>query len=154
MMDVQMAPPPYTAAGSFAPPVGKPPVLGSQIPGTTGGLPAVAGLSATANPMASQLQNMGRGEDSMLVHMTPGEVNSLQGLAMANGGSLSINPQTGLPEAGILSKLLPTLIGFGLAATGVGAPLAAGIVGAGSTLLTGDLSKGLMAGLSAFLALV
>ena len=149
-MDVQMAPPPYTAAGNFAPPVGKPPVLGPQIPGMTGGLPAVAGLSATANPMANELQNMGRGEDSMLVHMTPDEVNSLQGLAMAAGGSLTINPQTGLPEAGWLGKLLPTILGAALAATGVGAPLAAGIVGAGQFARTGSLKKGLMAGLGAF----
>jgi hypothetical protein len=149
-MDVQMAPPPYAAAGSFAPPVGKPPVLGSQIPGTTGGLPATAGLSATANPMANQLQSMGRGEDSMLVHMTPDEVNSLQGLALASGGSLTINPQTGLPEAGWLGKLLPTILGAALAATGVGAPLAAGIVGAGQFARTGSLKKGLMAGLGAF----
>jgi hypothetical protein len=151
MMDVQMAPPPYTAAGSFAPPVGKPPVLGSQIPGTTGGLPAAAGLSATANPMAQQLQNMGRDEDTMLVHMTPGEVNSLQGLAMAHGGSLTINPETGLPEAGFLKKLLPTLLGAGLMLIpGVNAIAAAGIVGAGSVLKTGSLKKGLMAGLSAY----
>jgi hypothetical protein len=150
-MDVQMAPPPYTAAGSFAPPVGKPPVLGSQIPGTTGGLPAAAGLSATANPMAQQLQNMGRDEDTMLVHMTPGEVNSLQGLAMAHGGSLTINPETGLPEAGFLKKLLPTLLGAGLMfIPGVNAIAAAGIVGAGSVLKTGSLKKGLMAGLSAY----
>ena len=149
-MDVQMAPPPYAAAGSFAPPVGKPPVLGSQIPGTTGGLPATAGLSATANPMANQLQSMGRGEDTMLVHMTPDEVNSLQGLALASGGSLTINPQTGLPEAGWLGKLLPTILGAALAATGVGAPLAAGIVGAGQFARTGSLKKGLMAGLGAF----
>ena len=149
-MDVQMAPPPYAAAGNFAPPVGRPPVLGSQIPGTTGGLPATAGLSATANPMANQLQSMGRGEDSMLVHMTPDEVNSLQGLALASGGSLTINPQTGLPEAGWLGKLLPTILGAALAATGVGAPLAAGIVGAGQFARTGSLKKGLMAGLGAF----
>jgi hypothetical protein len=69
---------------------------------------------------------------------------------MAGGGSLSINPETGLPEAGFLKKLLPTILGVGLAATGVGAPLAAGIVGAGQTALTGDLGKGLMAGLGAF----
>lgn len=150
MMDVQMAPPPYTAAGSFTPPVGKPPVLGSQIPGTTGGLPAPAGLSATASPMANQLQSMGRGEDSMLVHMTPDEVNSLQGLALASGGSLTINPETGLPEAGWLGKLLPTILGAALAATGVGAPLAAGIVGAGQFARTGSLKKGLLAGLGAF----
>jgi hypothetical protein len=86
----------------------------------------------------------------MLIHMTPGEVNSLQGLAMAHGGSLTINPQTGLPEAGWLGKLLPTILGAALAATGVGAPLAAGIVGAGQFARTGSLKKGLMAGLGAF----
>jgi hypothetical protein len=86
----------------------------------------------------------------MLVHMTPNEVNSLQGLAVASGGSLTINPETGLPEAGWLGKLLPTILGAALAATGVGAPLAAGIVGAGQFARTGSLKKGLMAGLGAF----
>jgi hypothetical protein len=100
--------------------------------------------------MAQQLQSQGRGDDSMLIHMTPDEVNSLQGLAMAAGGSLTINPYTGLPEAGWLGKLLPTILGAALAATGVGAPLAAGIVGAGQFARTGSLKKGLMAGLGAF----
>ncbi len=150
MMDVQMAPPPYTAAGSSTPTVGNPPMLGQQIPGMTGGLPALGGLSVASNPMAQELQNQGRGEDSMLVHMSPNEVNSLQGLAMAHGGSLSINPETGLPEAGFLGKILPMVLGAALAATGVGAPLAAGIVGAGQFARTGSLKKGLMAGLGAF----
>jgi hypothetical protein len=87
----------------------------------------------------------------MLVHMTPGEVNSLQGLAMAHGGSLTINPETGLPEAGFLKKLLPTILGAGLMLIpGVNALAAAGMVGAGSVLKTGSLKKGLMAGLSAY----
>jgi hypothetical protein len=116
----------------------------------SGGLPSQGGLSILANPMAEQLRSKGRGEDSMLVHMTPDEVNSLQGLAMAAGGSLTINPETGLPEAGWLGKLLPTILGAALAATGVGAPLAAGIVGAGQFARTGSLKKGLMAGLGAF----
>jgi hypothetical protein len=149
-MDVQMAPPTYAAAGNPAPPSGNPPVLGQQIPGMSGGLPAQGGLPVTSNPMAEQLRSQGRGEDSMLIHMTPGEVNSLQGLAMAHGGSLTINPETGLPEAGWLGKLLPTILGAALAATGVGAPLAAGIVGAGQFARTGSLKKGLMAGLGAF----
>ena len=101
-------------------------------------------------PMAQAVRSQGRGDDSMLIHMTPGEVGGLQALAMASGGSLSINPETGLPEAGFLSNILPTILGLGLAATGVGAPLAAGIVGAGATAITGDLGKGLMAGLGAF----
>jgi len=136
----------YNAAS----PMGNPPQLGTPIPGTTGGLPAQGGLNVAQNPMAQQLQSQGRGEDSMLVHMTPEEVNSLQGLALASGGSLTINPQTGLPEAGWLGKLLPTILGAALAATGVGAPLAAGIVGAGQFARTGSLKKGLMAGLGAF----
>ena len=150
MMDVQMAPPPYTAAGGSTPTVGNPPMLGQQIFGRTGGLPALGGLSVASNPMAQELQNQGRGEDSMLVHMSPNEVNSLQGLAMAHGGSLSINPETGLPEAGFLGKILPMVLGAALAATGVGAPLAAGMVGAGQFARTGSLKKGLMAGLGAF----
>lgn len=156
---------PYTPVGGMRPTLGNPPVLGSQVPGMAGGLPAQGGLSVTSNPLAQplqpqapqapnaqaqQLQSYGRGDDSMLVHMTPNEVNSLQGLAVASGGSLTINPETGLPEAGWLGKLLPTILGAALAATGVGAPLAAGIVGAGQFARTGSLSKGLMAGLGAF----
>ena len=107
-----------------------------------GGLPALS---------AQHAQSQGRGEDTMLVHMTPNEVNSLQGLAMAHGGSLTINPETGLPEAGFLKKLLPTLLGAGLMLIpGVNAIAAAGIVGAGSVLKTGSLKKGLLAGLSAY----
>ena len=56
---------------------------------------------------AQGLASLGRGPDSMLVHMAPGEVKSLQQLAMAHGGSLTINPETGLPEAGFLSSILP-----------------------------------------------
>jgi hypothetical protein len=51
----------------------------------------------------------------MLVHMSPSEVAGLQGLAMAQGGSLTINPNTGLPEAfnlgGFFKSLLPTVVG-------------------------------------------
>lgn len=102
---------------------------------------------------AQQLASMGRGNDSMLVHMTPREVGGLQALAMAQGGSLSINPRTGLPEAGFLDRLLPTLIGAGLTffSGGMIDPItAAGIVGGGETIRTGDLGKGFMAGLGAF----
>jgi hypothetical protein len=150
-MDMQMAPPTYAAAGNPAPPTGNPPMLGQQIPGMTGGLPAQGGLPVTANPMAEQLRSQGRDEDTMLVHMTPGEVNSLQGLAMAHGGSLTINPETGLPEAGFLKKLLPTLLGIGLNfIPGIGPLAAAGLVAAGSVAKTGSLKKGLMAGLQAY----
>ena len=126
------------------------PQPGPPVPGTTGGLPSLGGLSVTQNPMAQQLQSMGRGEDSMLVHMTPAEVNSLQGLAMASGGSLTINPHTGLPEAGWLGKLLPTLLGFAGAAFGL-PTWAIGLGGAAAgTAATGNLGQGLMMGLQAF----
>jgi len=100
--------------------------------------------------LADHMQSAGRGDDSMLVHMTPKEVGGLQALAMAHGGSLTINPETGLPEAGFLSSLLPTLIGAGLAMTGVGAPMAALMVGGGYGLAKGSLKEGLMAGLGAY----
>jgi hypothetical protein len=107
--------------------------------------------------LASQMQTTGRGGDTMLVHMNPKEVAGLQQLAMAHGGSLTTNPETGLPEAGFLSSLLPTVIGMALAPATGGASLGitnafqtAALVGAGTGLMTGSLKKGLMAGLGAF----
>jgi hypothetical protein len=99
---------------------------------------------------AQGLASLGRGPDSMLVHMAPSEVAGLQALALKNGGSLTINPETGLPEAGFLSKILPMVLGAGLAATGIGAPMAAMIVGGGYGVAKGSLKEGLMAGLGAY----
>jgi hypothetical protein len=105
----------------------------------------------------------GRNSDSMLVHMTPGEVQSLQALAKAHGTSLTINPDTGLPEANILKKLLPAIAGAALnyfapgvgtaigGALGLGSAAGAGIaIGGITSLATGSLSRGLMAGLGAY----
>ena len=101
--------------------------------------------------LANHLQTAGRGEDKVLVHMTPGEVNGLQSLAMAHGGSLSINPETGLPEAGFLSSILPMIAGAGLMMIPGMQPLgAAAITGAVGAATTGSLSKGLMMGLGAY----
>jgi len=99
---------------------------------------------------AQHLSSQGRGPDNTLVHMSRNEVKSLNDLAMAHGGQLTINPQTGLPEAGFLSSILPMVAGAALAATGVGIPMAAMLVGGGTTLMTGSLKKGLMAGLGAY----
>jgi hypothetical protein len=100
---------------------------------------------------AQKVQSQGRNDDTMLVHMTPREVGGLQALAMAHGGSLTINPKTGLPEAGFLKNLLPTLLGVGLSfIPGVG-PLAAGMITGGiETVRTGDIGKGFLAGLGAY----
>ena len=102
--------------------------------------------------LANHLQSAGRGEDKVLVHMTPGEVNGLQSLAMANGGSLTVNPETGLPEAGFLSSILPMIAGFALGPAGFAmtAPMAALTVGAATGLATGSLKKGIMAGMGAY----
>jgi hypothetical protein len=106
-------------------------------------------LQIAANHLAAQ----GRGPDTMLVHMAPSEVKSLQSIAMAHGGSLTINPQTGLPEAGFLSSILPMVAGIGLTALSGGtlSPLMAGLLTGGVTgVATGSLKKGLMAGLGAY----
>lgn len=75
--------------------------------------------------MANYLASKGRNGDEELVHMTKGEVAGLQSLAEAAGGSLTINPETGKPEAFFLAALLPTILGaaapaLGAAATGAG----------------------------------
>lgn len=103
-------------------------------------------LAVLADHMASK----GRGPDSMLIHMSPNELQGLQALAMANGGSLTINPETGLPEAGFLDKLLPAIIGVGLSMAGVPPNVAAMMVGGAQTIRTGDIGKGISAGLGAY----
>ena len=100
--------------------------------------------------LAQKLQSEGRNGDSLLVHMTPSEVGGLQALAKANGGSLTVNPKTGLVEANFLESILPTVLGVGLSfIPGVGPLMAAGLVGGGTALATGNIEKGLMAGLGA-----
>lgn len=102
--------------------------------------------------LARQVQSKGRNGDTMLVHMTPGEVQGLQALALKHGGSLTINPETGLPEANILKSILPIAAGIALGPVGLGMSSAmAGLtVGGVTALASGNLSKGLMAGLGAY----
>jgi hypothetical protein len=89
--------------------------------------------------LAQKLQSEGRNGDSLLVHMTPSEVGGLQALAKANGGSLTVNPKTGLVEANFLEAILPTVLGVGLSfIPGVGPLMAAGLVGGGTALATGE----------------
>ena len=104
---------------------------------------------------AEQVASQGRGDDSLLVHMTPDEVRNLQQFAQANGTTLTINPTTGLPEAGMLSDLFKTIapiaLGAFLGPAGLGmSSMMAGVATGGiTTLATGSLSRGLMAGLGA-----
>jgi hypothetical protein len=117
-------------------------------------------LAVLADHMASK----GRNGDTMLVHMTPEEVHGLHALALAHGGRLTINPETGLPEANFLKKLLPMIAGVALNAflpgvgTAIGAALGglSGAVGTGilvggvTGLATGSLRQGIMAGMGAY----
>jgi len=101
--------------------------------------------------VAQHLAEKGRGPDSTLVHMSNREVAGLNALARKHGGELSVNPDTGLPEAGFLDNLLPMVAGGALTAfTGIDPMMAAGIVGGITALDSKDLSKGLVAGLGAY----
>jgi hypothetical protein len=75
---------------------------GSEYEGRQGGYVGMADGGIAG--LAQKVQSAGRGDDTMLVHMTPNEVAGLQALAMQMGGSGTINPYTGLPEFGWLDK--------------------------------------------------
>ena len=102
--------------------------------------------------LAHQVQSAGRGDDTVLVHMTPQEVKGLHALAVHHGGGLTINPRTGLPEAGFLSTILPMVAGIALAPF-TGGLSAALLVGGGmglySGIKTGSVTQGLMSGITA-----
>jgi hypothetical protein len=84
--------------------------------------------------------------------MTKNEVNALDNMAKGIGyAGLPTNPLTGLPEAGIFDTILPVIAGAGLAMIpGVNALAAGLLVGGATGLATGDVKKGLTAGLGAF----
>ena len=96
---------------------------------------------------ADMLARKGRYGDTMLVHMNPTEVDVLR--KMTPGGQLTINPDTGQPEAFL--PLLLGLVGSSLGGAGmlggIGG-LAAGAIGSGlgATIETGSLKEGLKAG--------
>ena len=112
----------------------------------------------TASHTAHGLASLGRHGDSMLVHMNPTEVAGLQSLAKANGTSLTVNPETGMPEAfslkGLFKAALPMIAGFALGPGGFGlmsSALGSGLLVGGLTgLMTGDVGKGIMAGFGAY----
>jgi len=115
-------------------------------------------------PVAAGLASLGRGGDSTLMHISPRELAGLQALALRHGGSLTINPHTGLYEAFKLKNLikaaLPAAAGFamnalipgsGALATFLKSPMGAGLtIGGLRALTSGSLEKGLMAGLGAY----
>jgi hypothetical protein len=103
--------------------------------------------------LAKHVQQKGRGKDQMLVHMTPREVQGLQALAKAHGGSLTINPETGLAEAGFLEQVLPivamaaaTYFTAGAAAPALSAALSSSALAAGTVTTAGGIAAGSLAG--------
>jgi hypothetical protein len=127
------------------------------IPNPRTGIPQAVGVTGMAEggmpsqqyPMqeeAMELANRGRYGDTTLVHMTPGEVQGLSSL-----GQLTINPDTGLPEAFNMKSLLPIIGGIAgsFLLPGVGTALGASALGAtaiGAGL--GTTAGGLLAGQS------
>lgn len=94
--------------------------------------------------LARKVQDTGRGQDSMLVHMSPREVSGLQALARQHGGSLTTNPKTGLPEAGFLEEILP-MVAAGAAIYFTAGAAAPALMSAGM----GATSAGILAGAGA-----
>jgi len=95
--------------------------------------------------LAKHVQQKGRGKDQMLVHMSPREVQGLQALAKASGGSLTINPETGLAEAGFLEQVLPIVAMAAATYFTAGAAAPALSAALGSTM-AGGIAAGTLAG--------
>ena len=63
---------------------------------------------------AQGIASLGRYGDTTLMHMRPDEVAQLTAISRANGGDITINPKTGMPEAFLgdfLGSLLPMAAG-------------------------------------------
>jgi len=90
--------------------------------------------------LSSALAMQGRMGDSTLVHMNPMEVEMLK--TMSPDGSLSINPETGLPEAFKLKDLAAFALPI---AASVAFPMLAPSIGLGglSSVATGAIGAGL-----------
>ena len=128
---------------------------------------ATGGQVSNTKAIAKHLATMGRYGDDHLLHVNSAE---LRGLAAAMpGGKLTINPQTGQPEA-FLPFLLPllgglagsaflpgavTAMGLGTLGTTMAGAIGSGAVAAGLGLAQGDkienaLGKGALAGLGSY----
>jgi len=94
---------------------------------------------------AHYLKSKGRGRDTELVHMSKREIKGLQDLALAHGGSLTVNPETGLVEAGFLEQILPVVAAAGLTylTAGAAAPVLSAAMG---STMAGGIAAGAGAG--------
>lgn len=102
-----------------------------------------APYSGLANLMAMR----GRMGDTELVHMSPSEIKGLASL-----GQLTVNPDTGLPEAFSLKSILPTVAGIGAAVATGGTSLLIPALATGltSAVVNKDIGRGLFDGLLSY----
>ena len=98
---------------------------------------------------AKNVAAQGRFGDSMLLHVNPAEVRGL-----ASAMPITINPETGQPEAFLpfLAPLLGSFLGSSLLGGTALGTIGAGALGSGLAqyAVTGDLRKGLLAGLTGY----
>jgi len=86
--------------------------------------------------LAQGIASLGRYGDTTLMHMRPDEVAQLTAISKANGGDITINPDTGMPEAflgNFISALAPTAAGLAAGAAFPGAPFLAPALAGGAT---------------------
>ncbi len=99
--------------------------------------------------LSSEVAKRGRNGDTMLIHVNPREVAGLQYLGERYGARMTVNPDTGLPEAFNFMRFLPVIAGAALSPfiTPMGA---AAVVGAVEGVRTKSLMGGLKGALGAY----
>jgi hypothetical protein len=153
------------AQGAQAPMTDMPPVEGADAMQGMGPMQPMAMAQGGLADVASYLSSQGRNGDTMLAHITPDEAQLLQ----SRGGSGTINPATGLPEyflkkifkaiksvvksvVNVAKKVLKSPVGrilstvalaavLGPAGVGLSMGTAAGLAGAGTSLMAGGSIK-------------
>ena len=99
--------------------------------------------------LSSEVAKRGRNGDTMLIHVNPREVAGLQYLGERYGAKMTVNPDTGLPEAFNFMRFMPMIAGAALSPfiTPMGA---AAVVGAVEGVRTNSLMGGLKGALGAY----
>ena len=99
--------------------------------------------------LSSEVAKRGRNGDTMLIHVNPREVAGLQYLGERYGAKMTVNPDTGLPEAFNFMRFMPMIAGAALSPfiTPMGA---AAVVGAVEGVRTKSLTGGLKGALGAY----
>ena len=99
---------------------------------------------------AKGLASLGRNGDNTLVHMSKEEVKDLNTIGKAHGKTLSVNPDTGLPEAFDIGGALRFGANVAAAAAGVPVPVIIGTNVGFDTLTGQDLGTTALNAFSAY----